>query len=179
MLQPGAPNLRAVPGTNVYGVGLPTVAGIRATLAHVGAAPSTTAPSGDEVSQCNTWHEALWLQCSSRQGGVCRCSLWLSNSSLAVRVVNVGIRSRQSGTICGRRCASTSTVGRTCCGRRSAPSRTCRWTPWQSCASSGSTITCAACDCAAYIPALASLVVLQCMQQCNLSRQHNDRDPAC
>jgi hypothetical protein len=50
VLQQGAPNLRAVPGTNVYGVGLPTVAGIRATLAHVGAAPGTKAPSGDEVS---------------------------------------------------------------------------------------------------------------------------------
>lgn len=59
MLQQGAPNLRAVPGTNVYGVGLPTVAGICATLAHVGAAPSTAAASGDEVSQCNTWHGAV------------------------------------------------------------------------------------------------------------------------
>ena len=65
MLQQGAPNLRAVPGTNVYGVGLPTVAGIRATLVHVGAAPDTAAPSGHEVSRCNTRHGEL--QCSSRQ----------------------------------------------------------------------------------------------------------------
>lgn len=54
VLQPGAPNLRAVPGTNVYGVGLPTVAGIRATLAHVGAAPGTQSPTGHEVTA--VWH---------------------------------------------------------------------------------------------------------------------------
>lgn len=45
----GAPNLRAVPGTNVYGVALPTVDGIRGTLRHVGAAPATRDAHGREV----------------------------------------------------------------------------------------------------------------------------------
>ena len=46
---PGAPNFRGVPGFNVYGVSLPTVEGIKATLAHVGAAPGTTDKHGNEV----------------------------------------------------------------------------------------------------------------------------------
>lgn len=45
----GAPNFRGVPGFNVYGVGLPTVEGIKATLAHVGAAPGTLNKHGQEV----------------------------------------------------------------------------------------------------------------------------------
>lgn len=46
---PGAPNLRAVPGTNVYGVALPTLDGIRGTLRHVGAAPGSRDAHGREV----------------------------------------------------------------------------------------------------------------------------------
>ena len=46
---PGAPNFRGVPGFNVYGVSLPTVEGIKATLALVGAAPGTTDKHGNEV----------------------------------------------------------------------------------------------------------------------------------
>jgi hypothetical protein len=46
---PGAPNFRGVPGFNVYGVSLPTVEGIKATLAHVGAAPGTTDKHGKEA----------------------------------------------------------------------------------------------------------------------------------
>ena len=49
---PGAPNFRGVPGFNVYGVGLPTVEGIKATLAHVGAAPGTSNKHGQEVLPC-------------------------------------------------------------------------------------------------------------------------------
>ena len=47
---PGAPNFRGVPGFNVYGVSLPTVEGIKATLALVGAAPGTTDKHGKEAS---------------------------------------------------------------------------------------------------------------------------------
>lgn len=46
---PGAPNFRGVPGFNVYGVGLPTVEGIKATLAHVGAAPGTSNKHGHKA----------------------------------------------------------------------------------------------------------------------------------
>ena len=46
---PGAPNFRGVPGFNVYGVSLPTVEGIKATLALVGAAPGTTDKHGNEA----------------------------------------------------------------------------------------------------------------------------------
>lgn len=49
---PGAPNLRAVPGTNIYGVALPTVEGIIATLQHVGAAPGSRDAYGREVCIC-------------------------------------------------------------------------------------------------------------------------------
>lgn len=46
---PGAPNFRGVPGFNVYGVGLPTVEGIKATLGYVGAAPGSLNKHGQEV----------------------------------------------------------------------------------------------------------------------------------
>ena len=63
---PGAPNFRGVPGFNVYGVSLPTVEGIKATLALVGAAPGTTDKHGKEVCHGAPWwsERPLQVDCS-------------------------------------------------------------------------------------------------------------------
>ncbi|GAB4814185.1 hypothetical protein N2152v2_001231 [Parachlorella kessleri] len=51
---PGAPNFREVPGVRVFGGAIPTVAGVTAVLAHVGAAPDSTPVNGRQA-RC-VWH---------------------------------------------------------------------------------------------------------------------------
>lgn len=58
---PGAPNFREVQGMRVFGGAIPTVAGMRAVLEHVGAGPESTPLNGRQVRCLGGGAELRWL----------------------------------------------------------------------------------------------------------------------